>query len=61
MIYRLSCWLLARHQLVKRPLRLLGVGTSGLVDVITWDTQLPLPLEWSSSPQLRRSTSKTSA
>ena len=46
MIYRLSCWLLARHELVKRPLRLLGVGTSGLVDVVTWDTQLPLPLEW---------------
>lgn len=46
MIYRLSCWLLARHELVKRPLRLLGVGTSGLVDVVTWDTQLALPLEW---------------
>jgi DNA polymerase IV len=61
MIYRLSCWLLARHQLVKRPLRLLGVGTSGLVDVITWDTQLPLPLEWSSHTHPRRSTSKTSA
>lgn len=61
MIYRLSCWLLARHQLVKRPLRLLGVGTSGLVDVITWDTQLPLPLEWVSSAQTRRSTNKTSA
>lgn len=61
MIYRLSCWLLARHQLVKRPLRLLGVGTSGLVDVITWDTQLPLPLEWNSSPQLRRNTRSTSA
>jgi len=48
MIYRLSCWLLARHELVKRPLRLLGVGTSGLVDVVTWDTQLALPLEWRS-------------
>lgn len=49
MIYRLSCWLLARHELVKRPLRLLGVGTSGLVDVVTWDTQLALPLEWTGS------------
>jgi DNA polymerase IV len=49
MIYRLSCWLLARHELVKRPLRLLGVGTSGLVDVVTWDTQLALPLEWRAS------------
>lgn len=46
MIYRLSCWLLARHELVKRPLRLLGVGVSGMVDVVTWDTQLVLPLEF---------------
>lgn len=29
-IYRLSCYLLAKHQLVKRPLRLLGVGLSTL-------------------------------
>lgn len=29
-IYRFACWLLARHQLVKRPLRLLGLGLSGL-------------------------------
>ena len=29
-IYRLACWLLAKHQLVHRPLRLLGVGASGL-------------------------------
>ena len=29
-IYRLACWLLARHQLVKAPLRLLGVGASTL-------------------------------
>jgi hypothetical protein len=29
-LYRLACWLLARHQLVHRPLRLLGLGVSGL-------------------------------
>ena len=29
-IYRLACWLLARHQLVKSPLRLLGLGASTL-------------------------------
>jgi len=50
MIYRLSCWLLARHELVKRPLRLLGVGVSGMVDVVTWDTQLVLPLEFPRPP-----------
>ena len=31
-IYRLGCWLLGREQLVNRPLRLLGLGVSGLVD-----------------------------
>jgi DNA polymerase-4 len=30
-IYRLACFLLARHRLVKAPLRLLGVGVSTLV------------------------------
>jgi DNA polymerase-4 len=29
-IYRLGCWLLAQHRLVHRPLRLLGLGVSGL-------------------------------
>ena len=32
-LYRLACWLLARHQLVKRPLRLLGLGVSSLREV----------------------------
>jgi DNA polymerase-4 len=32
-VYRFACWLLARHQLVKRPLRLLGLGLSGLQEV----------------------------
>jgi DNA polymerase-4 len=29
-IYRLGCWLLAKDKLVNRPLRLLGLGVSGL-------------------------------
>lgn len=32
-IYRLGCWLLAREKLVSRPLRLIGLGVSGLVEV----------------------------
>ena len=39
-IYRLACFLLARDKLVKRPLRLLGVGVSGLVEPVA--QQLPL-------------------
>lgn len=41
-IYRLACHLLARHQLVKQPLRLLGVGLSTLVPAER--TQLVLPM-----------------
>jgi DNA polymerase-4 len=32
-IYRLACWLLGTNRLVHRPLRLLGVGVSGLQEV----------------------------
>lgn len=39
-IYRLGCFLLARDRLVQRPLRLLGLGVSGLSEP-TW-RQLPL-------------------
>ena len=42
-IYRLGCWLLARERLVNRPLRLLGLGVSGLVEAQA--SQLRLPLE----------------
>lgn len=42
-IYRFACWLLARHQLVKRPLRLLGLGVSGLREVTVRQLKLPLP------------------
>jgi DNA polymerase-4 len=31
-LYRIACWLLARDRLVSRPLRLLGIGVSGLVE-----------------------------
>jgi len=42
-IYRSACWLLARHQLVRRPLRLLGLGVSSLREVTV--RQLHLPFE----------------
>jgi DNA polymerase-4 len=41
-IYRLAVHLLAREKLVNRPLRLLGVGVSGLMPPAA--KQLPLPL-----------------
>jgi DNA polymerase IV len=41
-IYRLGCWLLARENLVHRPLRLLGLGISGLVEVSARQLVLPL-------------------
>ncbi|MBM3824382.1 MAG: DNA polymerase IV [Verrucomicrobia bacterium] len=31
-LYRLGCWLLGREKLVSRPLRLIGLGVSGLVE-----------------------------
>ena len=31
-IYRLGCYLMARHKLVSRPLRLLGLGVHGLIE-----------------------------
>ena len=40
-IYRLGCWLLAREKLVNRPLRLIGLGVSGLVEGCA--SQLSLP------------------
>jgi DNA polymerase-4 len=40
-IYRLGCWLLGREKLVNRPLRLIGLGVSGLVEAQL--TQLRLP------------------
>ena len=40
-LYRLGCWLLGRENLVHRPLRLLGLGASGLLEVRC--VQLPLP------------------
>ncbi len=40
-IYRLACWLLARHTLVRQPLRLLGMGVSGLREVTIRQLTLP--------------------
>ncbi|MBI4660180.1 MAG: DNA polymerase IV [Verrucomicrobia bacterium] len=41
-IYRLACYLLAKERLVSRPLRLLGLGVSGLSE--STSRQLALPL-----------------
>jgi DNA polymerase IV len=41
-LYRFACWLLARDKLVKRPLRLIGIGVSTLTE--EWMQQLQLPL-----------------
>ena len=41
-IYRLGCWLLARERLVSRPLRLIGLGVSGVSDEIARQLLLPL-------------------
>jgi DNA polymerase IV len=34
-VYRLGCYLLARHKLVGRPLRLLGLGVHGLAEPVS--------------------------
>lgn len=41
-LYRLGCWLLARDRLVTRPLRLLGLGVSGLTEAVARQLLLPL-------------------
>ena len=40
-IYRLGCWLLAREKLVDRPLRLLGLGVTGLLEAQARQIRLP--------------------
>jgi len=40
-IYRIACWLLARHELVKRPLRLLGLGVASVTEVTQRQMHLP--------------------
>lgn len=42
-IYRIGCYLLARERLVSRPLRLIGLGVSGLIEGEA--KQLTLPLQ----------------
>lgn len=46
-VYRLGCFLLARDRLVQRPLRLLGLGVSSLIE--GEQKQLPLFSPWSRS------------
>ena len=41
--YRIDCWLLGREKLVNRPLRLLGLGVSGLREAQTWQQPLVFP------------------
>ncbi|WP_395748519.1 DNA polymerase IV [Prosthecobacter sp.] len=41
-IYRLACFLLARHRLVTGPLRLIGIGLSTLVDPLQKQLRLPI-------------------
>lgn len=41
-VYRLGCWLLAKDRLVHRPLRLIGLGVSGLTQPTLEQLQLPL-------------------
>ncbi|MBX3733735.1 MAG: DNA polymerase IV [Verrucomicrobiae bacterium] len=41
-LYRLACWLLAREHLVHRPLRLLGLGVSNLLELQSVQLQLNL-------------------
>lgn len=48
-IYRLGCWLLGREQLVNRPLRLLGLGVSGLMEASINQLQLPFPKQQATS------------
>ena len=41
-IYRLACFLLARHRLVTAPLRLIGIGLSTLMDPLQKQLRLPI-------------------
>jgi DNA polymerase-4 len=41
-LYRLGCHLLARERLVSRPLRLLGLGVSGLDEAVNKQLMLSL-------------------
>jgi DNA polymerase-4 len=39
-VYRLGCFLLGKEKLVSRPLRLVGLGVSGLGEVASWQLAL---------------------
>jgi DNA polymerase-4 len=51
-IYRLGCWILARDKLVNRPLRLIGLGVSGVTETTARQMDLPLPI-FSQKPATR--------
>jgi DNA polymerase-4 len=55
-VYRLACFLLAREKLVHRPLRLLGIGVSGLCEPIGEQLNLPWPAYSRSETAGRRNT-----
>lgn len=40
-LYRMGCWMLGREKLVTRPLRLIGLGASGLVELQARQLVLP--------------------
>lgn len=44
-IFRLGCFLLAREKLANRPVRLLGIGVSGLGEPVAKQLRLDLPFE----------------
>ncbi|MSU33693.1 MAG: DNA polymerase IV [Pedosphaera sp.] len=52
-LFRLGCWLLGREHLVHRPLRLLGLGASSLVEDRLRQMELPLRLK-GGEPQRQR-------
>jgi len=49
-IYRMGCWLLGRENPVNRPLRLIGLGVRGRVEVRERRLMLFAPLEGGSNP-----------
>ncbi len=54
-VFRLGCWLLGREHLVHRPLRLLGLGVSSLVEDRLRQLELPLHAKGGEPPRRRHS------
>ena len=51
-IYRLGCWLLGKEKLVHRPLRLIGLGVSGLRELQARQIELPLKKKKKKGPEV---------